>query len=457
MGTQIKTSVIIPVFNTEKYLPACLESVLVQTQREIEVILVDDGSTDGSLEIERSYAARDPRVRVIEQPNLRQGTARNRGLSVACGEYVYFMDSDDLIVPEHFETCYQICKEKMLDFVTFDSAGFAEDPSEERPELFQEMCDRSQSVPCEVFDGPTFWNRFFNKGMTPFLCWLEYFDRSFLLENDLLFVEGIYFEDNDWIARVFMKAKRLQYLPKKLHRYRDRPGSNVHAGFTHVLADSCFDVHAILCDLARSEKDERRLQILQDVSGVKDIRFRQFAELEPTEKLRERAILSAREMHDGCLDPSLPVEVRIMHLMALLSLAEGVASWPETPMPLSKSLLTKVLLEGLPNAKDAPRIGIYGTGRLCRAFLRVFDAAGRELIFLETTATPGRSFAGRPVKGIDGSATLDLDAVIIASSKFADEMHKNVKRCLGSGMPVFFVPRRILELEGCHALDGLDR
>ena len=115
------------------------------------------------------------------------------------------------------------------------------------------------------------------------------------------------------------------------------------------------------------------------------------------------------------------------------------------------------MLEGLPNAKDAPRIGIYGTGRLCRAFLRVFDAAGRELIFLETTATPGRSFAGRPVKGIDGSATLDLDAVIIASSKFADEMNKSVKRCLGSGMPVFFVPRRILELEGCHALDGLDR
>lgn len=245
-----RTSVVIPVYNTEEYLPECLDSVLAQTQRDIEVILIDDGSTDGSLEIARAYAERDSRVRVLQQSNLRQGTARNRGLAEARGEYVYFMDSDDIIMPELFETCYRICKRSNLDFVTFDSAGFVDDPDVERPELFQEMCDRSSIVTSETIDGPSFWAKYFTKGMTPFLCWLEYFNRSFLLDNDLQFVEGIYFEDNDWIARVYMAAQRMQYAPLKLHRYRERPGSNVHAGFTPVLADSCFDVHRILCELA---------------------------------------------------------------------------------------------------------------------------------------------------------------------------------------------------------------
>ena len=98
MKSTCKTSVIIPVYNTEDYLEECLDSVLAQTQREIEVILVDDGSTDSCPEIEHRYAERDPRVRVIMQENQRQGAARNRGLEQARGKYVYFMDSDDLII-----------------------------------------------------------------------------------------------------------------------------------------------------------------------------------------------------------------------------------------------------------------------------------------------------------------------------------------------------------------------
>ncbi len=436
-----KTSVIIPVYNTQEYLPACLDSVLAQTQQEIEVILVDDGSTDGSLEIERSYEDRDPRVRVIQQPNLRQGAARNRGLLEARGEYVYFMDSDDWIVPEHFETCYRVCKEFDLDFVTFETAGFVDDPNVVRPELFRDFRDRRGIIDEDVIDGVSFWNRYFPEGMIGFLCWLEYFDRSFLIENNLTFVEGIYFEDNDWIVRIFMAAKRMKFVPLRLHRYRSRSGSNVRSGFTHVLADSSFDVHAILCSLARAEHDRAHLMMIQNVSGVKDCRFREFSGLEPTEYLRELTSCFVRFLCEECARDDLPDAVRSMHLSAVINLADGVAVWPNSPVVLTKDLVKSLIHCNVPIIESASRIGFYGTGMACKGFLKVFDTKGRSCFFLETDAAPGKTFCGKPVIGIADAASLNLDVVIITAAKYAEEMKANVARYLGAEMQTYTVPR----------------
>ena len=435
-----KTSVIIPVYNTQDYLPACLDSVLAQTQKEIEVILVDDGSTDGSLGIELDYASRDPRVRVVQQQNLRQGTARNRGLAEARGEYVYFMDSDDLLAPEHFETCYRVCKEYELDFVTFETTGFLNDPSIEQLELFTEICDRRGKITEDVVDGCTFWTRYFPYGLVSFLCWLEYFDRSFLLDNDLRFVEGIYFEDNDWIARVFMAAKRIKYLPLKLHYYRSRPGSNVHSGFTHVLADSCFDVHAILCGLARCEQDPVRLKIIENVSDVKDCRFRQFALLEPTEYLSEMILAFVSLLLDECSRDDLPDIIRSMHFSAVTSIAEGIAAWPHPPFVCTKELTDKLMRLDLLPINSSTRIGIYGTGASCEGFLLAFDLLERSYFFLETDAAPGREFKGKPVTDIKDAGALNLDLIVIASEKYASEMKANATRYLGESMPIYVVP-----------------
>ena len=95
-----KVSVVMPVYNVEPYLRQCLDSVLNQTLKEIEVICVDDGSTDASLDILKEYAAKDNRITVITQKNLYAGVARNAGLSQAKGEYIHFLDSDDWVEPE---------------------------------------------------------------------------------------------------------------------------------------------------------------------------------------------------------------------------------------------------------------------------------------------------------------------------------------------------------------------
>ena len=96
-------SVIIPVYNTEKYINKCINSVLNQTLSNIEIIVVDDGSTDHSCEIIEQYKIKDNRIKIIRQKNLYAGVARNNGLKNAIGEYVYFLDSDDFITPRCLE------------------------------------------------------------------------------------------------------------------------------------------------------------------------------------------------------------------------------------------------------------------------------------------------------------------------------------------------------------------
>ena len=97
----VKVSVIIPVYNVEPYLKQCMDSVVGQTLKDIEIICVDDGSTDGSLDILREYAAEDNRIQIIEQKNAGAGAARNNGMRHATGKYLSFLDSDDFFEPTY--------------------------------------------------------------------------------------------------------------------------------------------------------------------------------------------------------------------------------------------------------------------------------------------------------------------------------------------------------------------
>jgi len=119
MGQSCKLSIVIPVYNAEKYLCQCLDSVLNQSLHEIEVICVDDGSTDHSLEILKQYEKADSRVRVLRQENLYAGVARNTGLAVAVGEYVHFLDADDYVLDYAYEVLYSKAVKHNLDYLSF--------------------------------------------------------------------------------------------------------------------------------------------------------------------------------------------------------------------------------------------------------------------------------------------------------------------------------------------------
>lgn len=105
-------SVIVPVYNVEKYLPKCLDSLLAQTWQELEIIVVDDGSPDNSWDIMQEYARRDSRVRLIRQKNGGLSAARNAGVEAARGEWIGFLDSDDYVAPEMYERLYRAAVEQ---------------------------------------------------------------------------------------------------------------------------------------------------------------------------------------------------------------------------------------------------------------------------------------------------------------------------------------------------------
>lgn len=132
MKSMYKVSVIIPVYNTEKYIGECIESILKQTLQDIQIILVDDGSQDRSMEIMEEYAGRYDNIIIVRQDNSGPGVARKNGLGHATGEYVWFVDADDLLKPEACEKMYRLAKERDVDIAICNYNFFPADLAQRR-------------------------------------------------------------------------------------------------------------------------------------------------------------------------------------------------------------------------------------------------------------------------------------------------------------------------------------
>ncbi len=122
----IKVSIIMPVYNSEKYLSMALESLLNQTLKDIEIICIDDGSTDNSMQILEDFQKKDNRIIILSQNHLYAGVARNYGMSVASGKYLSFLDADDYFVPQMLEKAYVNAEEEKADIVIFNGEYFVD-------------------------------------------------------------------------------------------------------------------------------------------------------------------------------------------------------------------------------------------------------------------------------------------------------------------------------------------
>lgn len=229
----IKTSVIIPVYNTAAYLPQCLDSVLAQTQKEIEIITVDDGSTDNSLEILNIYQKRYKNIYVLTQQNNRQGAARNRGVSCAGGKYIYFLDSDDYIDKETLESCYNLAERERLDVVLFDSKVKYEDilPAGFKPDSF----DRTAIIKNEnrIYTGFEFLAEYMDYDPDTVSPCMMYLSKAMLDTNDISFIPEVYYEDEEYRLKVMLRARRLMYIPKLFYNRRYRVGSTMTYGYSN--------------------------------------------------------------------------------------------------------------------------------------------------------------------------------------------------------------------------------
>ena len=218
-------SVIIPVYNVERYLPACLDSVLCQTLRDLEVICVDDCSPDRCGEILDGYAESDDRVRVIHlQENRRQGFARNRGMERATGKYLYFLDSDDAIEPETLEELYELAERENLDAIFFDSKDVYE--NEELKKIYvPQLSKRKGEYRDEVYAGKELLDAFIRQN--EWTCYPQriFWRREFILEEGIRYPEDCEHEDEFFAFAGILAAERVRYVPKQYFTLRIRPNS----------------------------------------------------------------------------------------------------------------------------------------------------------------------------------------------------------------------------------------
>ncbi len=216
-----KVSVILPVYNVGKYLRQSLDSLINQTLKEIEIICIDDGSTDDSYEILEEYKSKDNRIKVIHKENKGTGAARNDGLRLASGECIGFVDPDDWVKPNMYERLYSLIKEKNLDIAMCMPDGFDEGNKVNTP--FPYFIDANFDII------PT--DKIFNwRDLSPFkypMCvWNKLYTKELFDKNNIEFAEGLDFEDHKVIFGTLLTAERIFFIREKLYVYRfNREGS----------------------------------------------------------------------------------------------------------------------------------------------------------------------------------------------------------------------------------------
>lgn len=209
-----KVSVLVPVYNVEQYLEQCLDSILAQTLENIEVICVNDGSTDGSGEILQRYAEKDNRIVIVNKKNGGLPSARNAGIRSATGEYVSFIDADDYIEPNMLEKMYNTAKRDNSEIVICGANVFPRDPA---PEGWLDWVLSPENAYYETGNEKLLFE---NHASRPFI-WRTFMKRELLTRENFQLDESIHVgEDNAFQFRIYPKAKGITLISDKLYNYR---------------------------------------------------------------------------------------------------------------------------------------------------------------------------------------------------------------------------------------------
>lgn len=208
-----KVSIIVPVYNSEKYLERCLDSLVMQTLEDIEIICINDGSTDKSLEILEEYGSN---IVVINQENQGQSIARNKGIDIAKGEYIGFIDSDDWVDVDYFEKLYKAAKKHDADIAVAGIVRLHKFGKKYHLKFTEEIVTNDVNKKfqlCDLPDRSYVWNKIYKK--------------ESLLSDNIKFVENIIFEDCIFTPQVLHKLNKLVTVPNTYYYYWKHTNSTV--------------------------------------------------------------------------------------------------------------------------------------------------------------------------------------------------------------------------------------
>lgn len=289
-------SVVIPVYNVERFLAECVDSVLHQTMDGFEIILVDDGATDGSGRMCDEYARRDSRIRVIHQANGGLSAARNTGLDAARGEYVYFLDSDDYIVPDALEKLRAVAEKEKADVVFFDASVFftdcEPDPKVYRYERSREYAAKNgRQMLLELLDTDEY------RTAVPLML----LRRAYMLTNGLRFRDGLLHEDELFTFYVYHADGVIAHCHAELYARRMRPASIMTGTSARRHYDSMYDIYMELSVLYRDKtiRNEAGRRYLARLSRSVLAKYRHLAEDDRTSLAAKQAAFKKDVLANG--------------------------------------------------------------------------------------------------------------------------------------------------------------
>lgn len=424
----IKTSIIVPVYNTAEYIRECFDSIFQQTQKEIEVIAINDGSTDESLCILEDIKKTHPEMILVSQGNQGLGASRNKGMELASGEFVYFIDSDDCLVADAMETCYFYAKKNDADVLVFDSDVFGDG------DVQQYNYDKSKIIKEQnvLMEGAEYIKKYGLKKLDVSACML-YISNQFIKENQLRFLPKIYYEDNEFFLKMVPKA-RLIYIPQMLYKRRIRKDSITTSQFDYRHAKDYLtmiravhaqehngDVRRVVCEVMYGWLSSllrwcEANHLLNNKEYVKE--FYQTAQMvygDDIEKIGQLRNANVLYRLSQILDRNIPEETK-------------------RKIERKRAELWELFCQNNMLSNSEKCVGIYGTGEKTKQFFDIYgEAVKAELVFIETNVKSGvKRYRGQDVVSINDLGDRKLDCIIITSAKYEQEMVQKIREKYGN-------------------------
>lgn len=386
-------SVIIPVYNTEKYLRECLDSILSQRMENVQIICVNDGSTDDSLSILEEYQGNNSQIVIISQENQGLSGARNTGIRNADGKYILFLDSDDMLHDNALKEIINILNNNNTEILLYDSDCIYETERLKEIDYKDDYYHRKKSYGGPKCGQVMFAEQMENDDLCDSACLLA-INRQWLIDRNLLFRPGMLNEDCLFVFQCFMLAEKVMHINKSLMIYRVREGSIMTSKPQYKNVQGrmiCFtEMLSILLDHSLSP---RVAQAVAKFAG---------AVMYNLKKLDSQMTLEERKK---------PVNFSPEEKLLAASMEIGIYSAPD--------MSSRMLLLGFKErVKEADKVVIYGAGKIgmmVYQFLKDNDLSDKIEAFVVTKDAGDRKVAGIPLMNID-DRQIPREALVLISA-----------------------------------------
>ena len=387
-----KISVIIPVYNVEKYLDKCVSSVIEQDMPDLEIIICDDASNDGSLNIIENYKKKDSRIKLIaHKENQGLSVSRNDGMEIASGEYIFFLDSDDYIKQNVLTTLYQKIKNVDADVLYF---GYEEHGVGNQDNIKRY---RHKRIYPNVENGPDFFCGAVSEGNMCVTSWSAIYKNQFLKENNIKFKPHIIHEDNLFYYEVLMKANSVTSVDDFCYEYIRRNNSlSLSQRIYHEKIESLCFIIAEIINLNKNNGHEYKYCTNEYISSLnrqlisyyKELNYFSWNKLPFTEDEELILRLATGAFYNGFFTYKLP---------------------------------DNVILE----IKKHKKVIIYGAGKVgvgLKELLSEYDIHIRAFVQTNLKDTEKKNVSGIPLKSINEIVNDDGGVLLIASKNYSVQM-----------------------------------